>query len=67
MNTWTEGPFQTGKENWILIEVLPEIGPRFLRMNQPDLFPCLDEVGENTQERSIFHIEILDIRRPYPD
>ena len=67
VNTWAEGSLQTGKKNRILVEVLPEIGSWFLCMNQPDLFPFLDEVGEDTQERSIFHIEILDIRRPYPD
>ena len=67
VDTWAEGPFQTGEENRILVKVLPEIGPRFLRMDQPDLFPFLDQVGQDTQKRSVFHLEILDIRRPDPN
>ena len=36
-------------------------------MNQPDLFPFLDEVGEDSQKRPIFNIQVLDVCRPYPD
>ena len=49
VNTWAEGSLQTGKENGILIEVLSEIGAWFLCMDQPDLFPFLDEVGKDTR------------------
>ena len=67
VNTWTESSLQPGKENGILVEVLSEIGPWFLCMNQPDLFSLLDEVGKDTQERSVINIEVLDVRRPYPN
>ena len=66
VDTWTKGTLQAGKEDRVVVEILPEVRPRLLGVNQANLLALLDQVGQDSQERTVFHIEVLDIGRTYP-
>lgn len=66
VDTRTKGTLQAGKEDRVVVEILPEVRPRLLGVNQANLLALLDQVCQDSQERSVFNIEVLDIGRPYP-
>ena len=66
VDTRTKGTLQAGKEDRVVVKVFPEVRPRFLGVNQANLLALLDQVGQDSQERTVFIIEVLDISRSDP-
>ena len=66
MDTRTQRPLQSGEQHRIAVEILPEIRPRLLGMDQPHLPALLDQVRDQPQERPLVNIQILDVGRPDP-
>lgn len=61
-----EDALKAGEENGISVEVLAKVRSRLLGVDKPD-FPALRyQVRQDTQERPVTDIQILDIRRPDP-
>ena len=66
VDTRAKDTLQTREEDRVAVEVLPEVRPWFLGMDEADFLAFLYQVGQNAEERSFFHIEVLDVGRAYP-
>ena len=62
-----EDTLQTRKEDRVAVEVLAEVRPRLLGMDEAHFRAFLDEVGDDAKERAFFHVKVLDIRRANPE
>lgn len=67
MDTRAKDTLQARKEDRVAVEVFPEVRPRLLGMDEAHFLAFLYQVGQNAEERSFFHIEVLDVGRAYPE
>ena len=51
-----QNPLQSGKQYWIMVEILPEFRAWFLGMDETDFTPFADQVGKYAQERTLADI-----------
>ena len=49
-----------------MVEILPEVGPGLLGMDEAHLLPLRYQVRKNSQERTIADVQVLDVGRPDP-
>ena len=67
MHAGAKHPLQTGKQYRIVVEILPEIGPGFLCVNQANLPALADQVSQYAQERPLADIKVFYIGGPHPE
>ena len=67
MHAGTQGTLKAREEDRIVVKVLTEIGAGFLGVNEAHFPALLDKFGQDTQERAVFDIKVLDIGRAYPE
>lgn len=58
-----QNPLQSGKQYWIMVEILPEFRAWFLGMDETDFTPFADQVGKYAQERTLADIQVLLCRQ----
>ncbi len=62
----TQRSLQSGKEDRIPVEILPEVGPRLFGVDEAH-FPALrDQVRKDAQEGPVADIQVLDVSRSDP-
>lgn len=70
MNPRTKHPFQVGTQNRVAVEVVAEIRPRFLGMDEPYLDPAFEQLSEKPQKRrggtSHLDVQVFDVCRTDP-
>lgn len=66
MNTGTKHTLKPGKKDRIPVEILTEVGPRFLGVDKTNFAALRDQIGQQTQERPVADIEVLDVGRTDP-
>ena len=67
VNAGAQGTLQTGKQDRVVVKVLPEVRAGLFGVNQPYFLAFLDQVGQQAQERPFLHIEVLDVGRANPE
>ena len=70
MHPWTESPFQSAPQSWILVEILAEILSWLFGMKQPHIDTPFQQLVENREERhhipTSLHIQALLVGGTYP-
>ena len=66
MHAGAEHAFQPGEKDRIPVEILTEVGPRFLGVDKTNFAALRDQIGQQTQERPVADIEVLDVGRTDP-
>ena len=61
-----QNPLQSGKQYWIMVEILPEFRAWFLGMDEPDFTLFADKVGKYAKERTLADIQVLYVGSPDP-
>jgi hypothetical protein len=56
MDPGAECPFQALEQHRILVEVLTEVRPRFLGVDESDFLSLADETGQNAKEWTLFYV-----------
>jgi len=67
----TQGPFQAGRQDRVPVEILPEVGPGLLGVDQADADAFFDQIGHFAEEGAgllaAHHKDVLEIRRADPE
>ena len=66
VDTRAKHSLQPREEDRIAVEIFAEIRPRLLGVDKADLLSLADEIGQHTQEGTLFDIQVFDVGRPDP-